>query len=78
MANEALTLEHMTFKDSDQVKLGKTARDGYISFGHPFVVLKLDSGESAEIDEGVVDVIKLMNSIPGIETKGSCQGQDPN
>ena len=41
-------------------------------------MLKLDSGESVEIDKGVVDLIKLMNSIPGIETKGSCQGEDPN
>jgi hypothetical protein len=68
----------MTFKDSDQPRLGKSVRDGYVSFGHPSVTLKLDSGESVEIDEGVVDLIKLMNSIPGIETKGSCQGQDPN
>lgn len=73
----------MTYKDSDQVKLGKTKvgkteRDGYVSFGHPVVTLKLASGESVEVDEGVVDLIKLMNSIPGIETKGSCQGQEPN
>ena len=68
----------MTFKDSDQVKLGKTTNDSYVSFGHPFVMLKLDSGELVEIDEGVVDLIKLMNNIPGIETKGSCQGQEPN
>jgi hypothetical protein len=68
----------MAFKDSDQLKPGNSVRDGYVSFGHPFVMLKLDSGESVEIDEGVVDLIKLMNSIPGIETKGSCQGQEPN
>lgn len=68
----------MKFRDSDQVKLGKTARDGYVSFGHPVVTLKLPSGQSVEVDEGVVDLIKLMNSIPGIETKGSCQGQEPN
>ena len=66
----------MTSKELNQAKLGK--RDGYVSFGHPSVTLKLDSGESVEIDEGVIDLIKLMNSIPGIETKGSCQGQDPN
>jgi hypothetical protein len=59
-------------------KSGKTIRDGYVSFGHPSVMLKLDSGESVEIDKGVIDLIKLMNSIPGIETKGSCQGEDPN
>ena len=68
----------MTFKESDQAKSGKTLRDGYVSFGHPSVMLKLGSGESVEIDKGVIDLIKLMNSIPGIETKGSCQGQDPN
>jgi hypothetical protein len=68
----------MTFKESDQAKSGKTLRDGYVSFGHPSVMLKLASGESVEIDKGVIDLIKLMNSIPGIETKGSCQGQDPN
>jgi len=38
----------------------------------------LDSGESVEVDKGVVELVRLMNSIPGIETKGSCQGQDPN
>jgi hypothetical protein len=59
-------------------KSGKAKRDGYIAFGHPTVTLKLDSGESVEIDTGVADLIKLMNSIPGIETKGSCQGEDPN
>jgi hypothetical protein len=59
-------------------KLDKTVRDGYVSFGHPSVVLKLASGESVEIDEGVIDLIKLMNSIPGIATKGSCQGEEPN
>ena len=68
----------MTRKDSDQVKLGKTARDGYVSFGHPTVRLQLNSGEVVEVDQGVVDLIKLMNGIPGIETKGSCQGQEPN
>ncbi|RXH58025.1 hypothetical protein GRAN_1335 [Granulicella sibirica] len=40
--------------------------------------MKLRSGQSVEIDTGIVDLIKLMNSIPGIETKGSCQGEDPN
>jgi hypothetical protein len=64
----------MTFKESDQAKSGKTLRGGYVSFGHS-VMLKLGSGESVEIDKGVIDLIKLMNSIPGIETKGSCQGQ---
>src|ERR1700722_13871905 len=66
------------FKESDQTKSGKTMRDGYVSFGHPSVTLKLASGESVEIDTGVIDLIKLMSSIPGIETKGSCQGEDPN
>ena len=66
----------MTFKESDQAKSGKMLRDGYVSFGHPSVMLKLGSGESVEIDKGVIDLIRLMNSIPGIETKGSCQGQD--
>jgi hypothetical protein len=46
--------------------------------GHPSVMLKLGSGESIEIDKGVIDLIKLMNSIPGIEPMVSCQGQDPN
>src|SRR5260370_12921694 len=68
----------MTFKESDQAKSGKTLRDGYVSFGHPSFMLKLGSGESVEIDKGVIDLIKLMNSIPGIETKSSCQGQYPN
>jgi hypothetical protein len=68
----------MTSKELNQAKLGKMVRDGYVSFGHPSVMLKLDSGESVEIDKGVIDLIKLMNSIPGIETKGSCQGQDSN
>jgi hypothetical protein len=68
----------MTFKESDQAKSRRTLRDGYVSFGHPSVMLKLGSGESVEIDKGVIDLIKLMNSIPGIETKGSCQGQDSN
>lgn len=68
----------MAFKDSDQLKLGKDVRDGYVSFGHPSVALKLNSGETVEIDEGVIDLVQLMNSIPGIETKGSCQGEDPN
>lgn len=50
-------------------------KDGYVSFGHSSVTLKLDSGQLVEIDKGVLDLITLMNSIPGIETKGSCQGQ---
>src|SRR3984885_7352150 len=66
----------ITSKEMHQAKLGKMVRDGYVSFGHPSVMLKLDSGESVEIDKGVIDLIKLMDSIPGIETKGSCQGQD--
>jgi hypothetical protein len=57
---------------------GKTVRDGYVSFGHPSVTLKLASGESVQVDKGVIDLIQLMNGIPGIETKGSCQGQEPN
>lgn len=68
----------MTFAESNQTKSGKSLKDGYVSFGHPTVTLKLASGESVEIDKGVVDLIKLMNSIPGIETKGSCQGEEPN
>ena len=68
----------MLFKESDQTRSGKTLREGYVSFGHPAVTLKLASGESVEVDEGVVDLIKLMNSIPGIITRGSCQGEDPN
>src|SRR6202789_1952941 len=68
----------MMFEGSDQTKSGRTLRDGYVSFGHPSITIKLASGESVEIDKGVIDLIKLMNSIPGIETKGSCQGQDPN
>ena len=54
----------------------KPVKDGYVSFGHPSVMLKLASGQSVEVDKGVVDLVKLMNTIPGIETKGSCQGQD--
>jgi hypothetical protein len=50
--------------------------DGYVSHGHPSVPLKLPSGESVQIDTGILDLIKLINTIPGIETKGSCQGQD--
>ena len=68
----------MTSKESNHARSGKTLSEGYISFGHPSVVLKLNSGESVEIDKGVIDLVKLMNSIPGIETKGSCQGEDPN
>ncbi|WP_263385158.1 hypothetical protein [Granulicella arctica] len=59
-----------------QNKQASTVKDGYVSFGHPSVTLKLPSGQFVEIDEGVLDLIKLMNTIPGIETKGSCQGQD--
>jgi hypothetical protein len=29
----------MAFKESDQAKSGKTLRDGYVSFGHPSVML---------------------------------------
>lgn len=58
--------------------MGKDLRDGYVSFGHPSVLVKLDSGVSVEVDEGVVELIKVMNRIPGIETKGSCQGEEPN
>jgi hypothetical protein len=68
----------MAFKESDQAKPRNSSKDGYISFGHPSVTLKLKSGESVQIDKGVIDLIQLINSIPGIETKGSCQGQDPN
>ena len=66
----------MTSKAPNRVKPGTAARDGYISFGHPAVQLKLASGESVAVDKGVIDLIHLMNSIPGIATKGSCQGQD--
>ena len=68
----------MTFKESNQARSGKKLREGYVSFGHPTVTLRLASGESVEVDKGVVELIELMNSIPGIETKGSCQGEDPN
>ena len=36
----------MTSKELNQAKLGKMVREGYVSFGHPSVMLKLDSGES--------------------------------
>jgi hypothetical protein len=68
----------MLFKGSDQTRSGDALREGYISFGHPSVTLKLRSGEAVEIDEGIVDLIKLMNGIPGIVTRGSCQGEGPN
>jgi hypothetical protein len=68
----------MTFKESNHARSGKALSEGYVSFGHPSVLLKLDSGESIEIDKGVIDLIKLMNSIAGVKTKGSCQGDDPN
>lgn len=68
----------MASKESNHARSGKTLSEGYVSFGHPTVTLELSSGESVEIDKGVFDLVKLMNSIPGIETKGSCQGEDPN
>lgn len=68
----------MLFNGSDQTKSGKTLRDGYVSFGHSSIMLELKSGESVEIDEGIIDLIKLMNGIPGLITRGSCQGQDSN
>jgi hypothetical protein len=68
----------MTFKESDQTKPAETLKDGYVSFGHPSETLTLKSGDSVAIDKGVIELIQLMNSIPGIETKGSCQGEDPN
>jgi hypothetical protein len=68
----------MTFKESNHARSGETLKGGYVSFGHPTVMLRLNSGESVEIDKGVIDLIKLINSIPGIETRGSCQGEDPN
>ena len=52
------------------------AKEGYVTFGHPSVKLTLASGQVVDVDEGVVELIKLMNGIAGIETKGSCQGQD--
>jgi hypothetical protein len=68
----------MTSKKSELARSGKSLSDGYVSFGHPSVTMKLASGESVEIDQGVVDLIQLINSIPGIETRGSCQGEYPN
>jgi hypothetical protein len=68
----------MALKETDHSRSGKALNEGYVSFGHPTVTLKLRSGESVEIDKGVLDLIRLMNNIPGIETKGSCQGEDPN
>jgi hypothetical protein len=68
----------MALAGSNQAKLGKNLKDGYVSFGHPTVVLKLASGDSVEVDKGVLELVKLMNSIPGIVTKGSCQGEEPN
>jgi hypothetical protein len=68
----------MLFKEPNQTRSAETLREGYVSFGHPTVTLKLASGESVEIDKGVLDLIKLMNSIPGMVTRGSCQGEDPN
>ena len=65
----------MTSHESNQATQGKVT-DGYVSFGHPSILLKLASGESVQIDKGVLDLVRLMNSIPGIETRGSCQGQD--
>ncbi len=52
--------------------------DGYISFGHPTAPFKLPSGQTVPIDRGILDLIRLMNTIPGIETRGSCQGEAPN
>ncbi len=68
----------MTLQTSNHPKSGERSKEGYIAFGHASVMLKLPSGQSVAIDEGVLDLIQLMNSIPGIETKGSCQGQEPN
>lgn len=72
----------MTGKQSSEAqprdRSSAALQEGYVSFGHPTVTLKLASGESVEVDEGVVELVTLMNRIPGIETKGSCQGQDPN
>ncbi|QHS53413.1 hypothetical protein [Edaphobacter sp. 12200R-103] len=68
----------MLFKEPNQTRSAETLREGYVSFGHSTVTLKLASGESVEIDKGVLDLITLMNSIPGIVTRGSCQGEDPN
>ena len=68
----------MTSNESNQDRSSKTLSEGYVSLGHPTVTLRLASGESVEIDKGVIDLIRLMNSIPGIATKGSCQGEDPN
>ena len=68
----------MAPNSSNQVKPADTAKDGFVSFGHPSVALKLASGESVQIDVGVLELVKLINSIPGIETKGSCQGEHPN
>lgn len=68
----------MTSEEFNQAKSGKALREGYVTFGHASVKVKLSSGESVEVDKGIVDLIMLMNSIPGIETKGSCQGEDPN
>ncbi len=53
-------------------------RDGYVSFGHPPSRSSWLRANLVEVDEGVVDLIKLMNGIPGIVTRGSCQGEDPN
>ncbi len=68
----------MKSRKSSQAKMDKTVRDGYVSFGHPSVTMKLHLGESVEIDKGINDLIQLMNDVPGIATKGSCQGEEPN
>ena len=43
---------------------------------HPFTILEIDNKE-VEIDNEIYDLIKLMNSLPGLKTIACCQG-DPD
>lgn len=40
---------------------------------HPAIVVEIH-GENVKVDEGIVDLVLWMNSLPGIKTYTSCQG----
>lgn len=44
---------------------------------HKTVTIKID-GEPCKIDCGVAELIKTMNSIPGISTMSCCEGGNPD
>jgi hypothetical protein len=74
MAVKKAVTKTTTKKRPTHKQLKEMVKAGYVEFWHPSVMLKLKSGESIEVDQEISELVQLVNSIDGIKTYGSCQG----